>query len=242
MNGTARPRGFLAHLDEVIAELRKTVTRSQDYPSGADDAPPAPSGWNELDAFQRTEVEAFVRLVTHRPPPRPPTPTEHEAGSERASADVSTASAAMPDCRRPSVVGVFNASADTVEMLEVLLSSAGYLALDGRVDDIKSGVSDFIAFLEVHRPDALVWDISPPYDRNWRFFKLVRSLRHLEHCAIILTTTHQQHLNEFVGEDVGALEIVGKPYDLQAVVNAVERQLQERRRVAAPRVFTSKRG
>jgi DNA-binding NtrC family response regulator len=148
----------------------------------------------------------------------------------------------MPDCRRPSVVGVFNGSADTVEMLEVLLSTSGYLAIDGRVDDVKSGASDFIAFLEVHRPDALIWDISPPYDRNWRFFKVVRALRHMEQCALVLTTTHLQHLNDVAGEDVGALEIVGKPYDLQAVVDAVARQLDERRQKAAPRVFTNKRG
>ncbi len=50
---------------------------------------------------------------------------------------------------------------------------------------------------------------------------MVRALRPLERCAIVLTTTHLPHLTAWVGQNTGALEIVGKPYDLQAIVDAV---------------------
>ena len=136
----------------------------------------------------------------------------------------------MSDSARARTVAVFNASDDTVEMLKALLSTRGYVAISGEVDKVKSGEIDFVAFLEAHRPDAVIWDIAPPYDRNWHFYKLVRELRLLEHCAMVLTTTHRQHLHDLAGEPVDAIEILGKPYDLQAIVDAVERGIEDRGR------------
>jgi DNA-binding NtrC family response regulator len=138
--------------------------------------------------------------------------------------------AAMSDSARTLTVAVFNASDDTVEMLKALLSSRGYVAISGEVDKVKSGEIDFMAFLDTHRPDAMIWDIAPPYDRNWHFYKLVRDLRPLEHCAMVVTTTHLQHLRELTGDTVEAIEIIGKPYDLQAIVDAVERAVDDRTR------------
>lgn len=125
-------------------------------------------------------------------------------------------------------VAVFNASDDTVEMLMAMLSQRGFRALDGKVDSVKSGEVDFIRFLEEHQVDGLIWDIAPPYDRNWNFFQLVRSVRPLERCAVVLTTTHKRHLDAMAGHDTGAIEIVGKPYDLEVIVDSVIRALQSR--------------
>jgi len=44
------------------------------------------------------------------------------------------------------IVAVFNASDDTVEMLKALLTLRVYRAVDGKVDDVKSGRVDFVAF------------------------------------------------------------------------------------------------
>ena len=145
----------------------------------------------------------------------------------------------MSDSARALTVAVFNASDDTVEMLKMLLSTRGYVAISGEVDKVKSGELDFVAFLEAHRPDAMIWDIAPPYDRNWQFFKLVRELRPLEQCAIVLTTTHRRHLQEMTGEAVEAIEIIGKPYDLQAIADAVDAGISERGRLSS-RVISHK--
>jgi CheY-like chemotaxis protein len=120
-------------------------------------------------------------------------------------------------------VAVFNASADTIEMLSQILSLRGHRAVSGAVDDVKSGEFDLIAFLETQQPDGLIWDIAPPYDRNWSFFKLVRSVTLLQQCAIVVTTTNKNRLDALVSYQTGAVELVGKPYDLEMIVDAVER-------------------
>ena len=126
-------------------------------------------------------------------------------------------------------VAVFNASDDTVEMLKAMLSERGYRAIDGSVDGVKSGQFDFVAFMETHKPDGIIWDIAPPYDRNWNFFKLLLTSALLAQCAVVLTTTHKQHLDALAGEDTGAIEIVGKPYDLDIIVDAIARGIERKR-------------
>jgi len=141
----------------------------------------------------------------------------------------------MPDPTH--TVAVFNASDDTVEMLTVVLSNRGYRAVSGHADDVKSGELDFIAFLRTHQPSAIIWDIAPPYDRNWNFFQLLRLLRPLEQCHIVLTTTHKKHLDSLAGKETGAIEIVGKPYDIEMIVETVSKGL-ERRKHVGPRALT----
>ena len=125
----------------------------------------------------------------------------------------------MPEGQK---VAIFNASDDTVEMLAIILQHAGYLTENGHVADVKRGITDFVAFMDVHQPDAVVWDISPPYLENWTFFQLLRSSHALDGRALILTTTHKINLDKMAGQDSGAIEIIGKPYDLGLVVQAVQ--------------------
>ena len=100
-------------------------------------------------------------------------------------------------------VAIFNSSDDTVDMLSVLLTLRGYRAISARADDVKSGELNFIDFLSAQKPDAVVWDIAPPYDRNWNFFTLVRSIGPLQRCPLVLTTTHRHHLDAVAGRIPG---------------------------------------
>jgi DNA-binding response OmpR family regulator len=128
--------------------------------------------------------------------------------------------------RPRKTVGVFNASDDTVEMLVEALTLRGHHAVGGSVDSVKSGQSDLIAFLDTHRPDAMIWDISPAYDRNWTFAKLVRAVLNVYRCSLVLTTTNTQQLDRAIGSESGAIEIVGKPYDIEAIADRVDAVMQ----------------
>jgi DNA-binding response OmpR family regulator len=39
--------------------------------------------------------------------------------------------------------------------------------------------------------------------------------------SLVLTTTNKQRLDEVVGQDSLAIEVVGKPYDLQQITSAI---------------------
>ena len=126
-------------------------------------------------------------------------------------------------------IAIFNSSDDTVEMIRQMLLSRGYAGVDGHADDVKSGKLDFLAFMDTYKPDALIWDIAPPYDRNWTFFNLLRTTTAVGSCPLVMTTTNKQRLDELVGRDTGAMEIVGKPYDLDLIVECVVRAVEQPR-------------
>lgn len=121
-------------------------------------------------------------------------------------------------------IAVFNSSEDTVELLRTALEAEGFQTVAGRIPDVKKGDLDLIDFVNHHTPSVILYDISPPYDANWRFLRLVRSSESLKKHQFVLTTTNKPALERLVGE-TEALEIIGKPYDLRQVVDAVRTAL-----------------
>src|SRR6266571_1743508 len=122
------------------------------------------------------------------------------------------------------IIAVFNASDDTVELLRTALESQGFHTVVGHIPDVKSGELDLVAFIEHHAPAVIVYDISPPYDANWTFLRLVQNLEPVKGRPFVITTTNKPALDKLVGE-TEALEIIGKPYDLDQVVGAVRAAL-----------------
>jgi DNA-binding response OmpR family regulator len=121
-------------------------------------------------------------------------------------------------------IAVFNSSEDTVELLRTALEAEGFQTVVGHIPDVKKGEMDLIEFVNHHVPAVIVYDISPPYDANWRFLRLVRSAEPLRPRQFVITTTNKPALESLVGEN-DALEIIGKPYDLARVVDAVRAAL-----------------
>ena len=124
-----------------------------------------------------------------------------------------------------AVIAVVNSSEDTVEMLRACLQQRGFTSVvGGHVHDFKTGAADFPAFIAAYNPAVLVYDISLPYDRNWTFLKLLLDTDALRGRKMVLTTTNKARLEELVGP-TETFEIVGKPYDLNQIVGAVEAAL-----------------
>jgi hypothetical protein len=119
----------------------------------------------------------------------------------------------MPNHCAARVVTLLNASDDTVEMIGGMLEPYIRGPVSCHVADIRKGVIDFTAFLEEYDPDVVVFDISPPYHENG-CYRTVRDNASMATRDVVLTTTNLARLNEVLGVDCDATEIVGLPGDM----------------------------
>jgi DNA-binding response OmpR family regulator len=126
------------------------------------------------------------------------------------------------------VVALFNASDDTIDMVQRLLtaSASGQTLIWCHFADLKKGNVNFDAYMDVHNPEVVIFDLSPPYDENWRFFKTMRDSSVMRGRGVVLTTTNKNRLDEVVGEDSHAVEVVGRPKDLQEIDAAIRTETE----------------
>ena len=122
------------------------------------------------------------------------------------------------------IVALFNASDDTIDMVQELLNKSGgdQTLIWCHFSDLKKGIVDFGKYMEKHNPEVVIFDLSPPYDENWRFFKTMRDAKTMKGRGLVLTTTNKARLDEVLGEDSHALEVVGKTRDLQQIASAIK--------------------
>jgi DNA-binding NarL/FixJ family response regulator len=120
-------------------------------------------------------------------------------------------------------VAVFNTSDDIVEMLRIALENAGFLVVTGHITDMIRGSFDVQRFVAQHNPRVIVYDIAPPYERNWQFLEHLRHMPDIAHRPFVLTSTHAARVRELarVGDEM-IHEILGKPYDIEEIVEAAK--------------------
>ena len=117
-------------------------------------------------------------------------------------------------------------------MVQKLLTAAGswQILIWCHFADLKKGIVDFGKYMDKHNPEVVIFDLSPPYEENWRFFKTMRDAATMKGRGVVLTTTNKARLDEVLGEDSHALEVVGRPKDLQqidAAIKAETRKVEE---------------
>ncbi len=139
-----------------------------------------------------------------------------------------------------SVVAVFNASEDTVDFVTVFFELHGFRAV-GRTWPAREVLDSEVLhdFMAQHHPQVIVFDVSFPYESNWQRFLEFRELGHECRVPVVLTTTNRDALTECIGS-TDALELVGKPYDLDELLTAVRRVLRfqrdaQQRQVSGPK-------
>jgi FixJ family two-component response regulator len=119
------------------------------------------------------------------------------------------------------VVAVFNTNQDLVETLVELLEEEGYQGVHGHVTDFERGKQDLLGFLKKHDPQVIIFDVPPPYKEHWTFLQLVMSSHEMDGRALVVTTTSKKHLEEAAGK-TDAIEVVGKPFDMKKILEAVK--------------------
>ena len=127
----------------------------------------------------------------------------------------------MPHTSQPPLVACLNSSQDLVDLMADVLDYDGFRTVSFAASH-KDGPQPLIAFLHQTRPQVCVFAISPPYEESWAICQQVRQA--VPDCAWVLTTTNKRALDELVGPS-NAIEILGKPYDIEQLVAAVRRVL-----------------
>ena len=130
-----------------------------------------------------------------------------------------------PDFR--DVVAVINTSPDTVGLLADLLERAGFLVVNTYTHHIRDGSVDLEAFLRTHRPRVILYDIAPPYERNWQLLQHLRQTT-LAGYQFVLTTTNPARVEPFVKGDEQVYEVVDKDGSLDEILRATREAARAR--------------
>lgn len=123
---------------------------------------------------------------------------------------------------KPPVVAVFNSTPDIVELLRIVLEHAGYVVVSAYTYDIRDNKVDVEMLMRAHDPKLIIYDIAPPYEENWRLFQHICTMPPFRGMRFMLTTTNVKRVREAAAVDHELFEIVGKPYDLGMIVEAVK--------------------
>jgi CheY-like chemotaxis protein len=120
----------------------------------------------------------------------------------------------------PLRVLIFDNSSDILELLSTDLECRGCVVTTGSVSAIRHGEIDGARLIEAAAPDVVVFDVAVPYEANWRVVMELQADPRAR-MPFVLTTTNAQAVRRLIGRDL--MELVGKPYDLDALYEVIVR-------------------
>jgi DNA-binding response OmpR family regulator len=124
------------------------------------------------------------------------------------------------------VVAVINTNPDLVELLKARIEAAGFVVLVIHIAEIRGGL-DLESVLKQRDPRVIVYDVVPPYERNWRFLQHLRDTS-FKGRQFVLTSPNQQALAKLAGRDETIYEIIEDGTDIDAIVQAVREAARAR--------------
>jgi len=123
----------------------------------------------------------------------------------------------------PARILVVNTSEDTTEALREVLTEDGHEVATAYVRDLRLDRVNLESVIS-RPPDAIIFDLAPPYEDNWAYFRDVfRKHPLVQGVPVIITTTNVRAASEFAGTDV--IEMLLKPYDLDRLLTKVHKVL-----------------
>src|SRR5206468_3498869 len=110
--------------------------------------------------------------------------------------------------RTSPLVAIFNSRDEVIEAIRSALENDGFETVTARLAEIQNGTLDLVAFIKVHGPDVIVYDLPRPYENHWNFLRLMKETTSLKDRTWILTTTDKEAVEAAVGTAEEALEVL----------------------------------
>jgi CheY-like chemotaxis protein len=128
--------------------------------------------------------------------------------------------------QKPPVVLIVNTSPDVIEMLRLAFEHSAIVVVSTFTHLLRSGEVDIEALVRQHAPGAVIYDIAPPYANNWLLFQHIANLPALAGLPLVVTTTNKAHVGKLAAAaNLPIFEIVGLPYDINALVDGVQQAM-----------------
>jgi DNA-binding NtrC family response regulator len=119
---------------------------------------------------------------------------------------------------------IVNTAPDTVELLAMYFEQHGYTVVSAYSHEIRRGETDLGAILRQHRPAVIVYDLAPPYERNWRFFLHLRE-ELIAGYPVVFTSTNAALATKMLTPHSEVFDVIETPYELERILDAVRRAL-----------------
>jgi len=123
------------------------------------------------------------------------------------------------------VVALFNSSDDLIEMIRYMLELKGFLVASAHINDLRRGNFDLEAFVRQNQPVAVIYDLVPPFDRQWAFMDHLRQNSALRGIPFVLTSTNPALAQELASRNEPVLQVVGRPFEFEQLLAAVQHGL-----------------
>jgi len=116
---------------------------------------------------------------------------------------------------------LLNSNTDTIELLTDWFGALGAIVHHARSLDLCVRLDDARKLVETIDPDAILFDLAVPYDRNWTCFQRLQTIGLFDAIPVILTTVNRRALDHIVGPKE-AFEVLGTPNDLWKLQDLVQ--------------------
>lgn len=125
-------------------------------------------------------------------------------------------------------VAIVNTTPDAVDMLRLAFEDAGFVVVSCFTHDIRDGQTDFASFVTQHQPRVIVYDLAPPYEKNFRLFEHLRAMDVVQDAHFVITSVNPPNVRDLIGRDERIYEVVDRHEDLMTLVQAVKQASRAR--------------